>query len=55
MLKYTLKIYTNICSNKNQANPQNVGALQKNRRIWKMLAFSRKIGGSTKCWRLSEI
>ncbi len=34
-----------------QANLQNVGALQKYRRIYKMLAPYRKIGESGKSWR----
>jgi hypothetical protein len=37
------------------ADLENVGSLQKNRRIWKMLAPYRKIGGFTKYWRLAEI
>jgi hypothetical protein len=40
---------------KKKADLENVGALKKNRRIWKMLAPHRKIGGFTKCWRLAEI
>ncbi len=38
-----------------QADLEKVGALKKNRRIWKMLAPYRKIGGFTKYWRLAEI
>ncbi len=38
-----------------QADQENVGALQKNRRIGKILAPHRKIGGFTKCQRLAEI
>jgi hypothetical protein len=37
-----------------QADLQNVGAFQKNRRIYKILAPFRRTGGFTKYWRLSE-
>jgi hypothetical protein len=33
---------------------ENIGSLQKNRRIWKILAPYRKIGGFGKYWRLTE-
>jgi hypothetical protein len=33
---------------------ENVGAFQKNRRIWKMLAPYRTIGGFGKYWCLTE-
>jgi hypothetical protein len=39
---------------KNQADLKNIGASQKNRRIWKILAPHRKIGGFEKYWHLTE-
>jgi hypothetical protein len=39
---------------KNQADLKNIGAFQKNRQIYKILALSRKIGRFTKCWHLAE-
>jgi hypothetical protein len=37
-----------------KADLGNVGAFQKNRRIWKMLAPFRKIDGFGKYWRLTD-
>jgi hypothetical protein len=34
---------------------KNIGTFQKYRRIYKILALSRNIGGFTKCWRFPEI
>jgi hypothetical protein len=33
---------------------ENVGALQKSKQIWKMLAPYRKVSGFGKCWGLTE-
>jgi hypothetical protein len=39
---------------KNQADLRNIGAFQKIRRIYKILALYRKSGGFEKDWRLTE-
>jgi hypothetical protein len=39
---------------KNQADLQNLGAFQKIRRIWEILALLQKLGRFTKSWRFSE-
>jgi hypothetical protein len=44
--------YWRFC--KNQADLKNIGASEKNRRIYQILAPHRKIGGFIKCWRLAE-
>jgi hypothetical protein len=39
---------------KNQADLRNIGAFQKIRRIWKILALLQKSGGFGKQWRFPE-
>jgi hypothetical protein len=39
---------------KNQADLRNLGAFQKIRRIYRILALLQKLGGFTKSWRFTE-
>ncbi len=43
-----------LALSENQADLQNIGAFQKIRLIYKILALLKKSGGFTKSWRFSK-
>jgi hypothetical protein len=51
MQKINTEIYTNICSQENQADIRNPCCLSKIRRIFRILAFLQKSGGFSESLR----